>query len=363
MTQVEDRLARAAVEVREQVSKVPSRNPGWVVRRNRSNLGGPLLLAAMTLIVIVAGSVLLLRPSDKPAANQKGIPPLIVDAHQLGSNLDLVLADDETVKAPIDSVRFVQLRSYGKPGADITDPRVWVVSYPDGSDFFRSLAQGEESAWEVVEVPSGQAYLLDEGLLSTVMWNPSSEADGEVLQIEAFGIPTAALKDVVNSMENTGSEWSPRDLPDGFVDLYTGPSQLLPGERLVEFVWFDPSKAGEITLSMYQGNDSLLERNLFGFLPYAPGTNVSIEPVEIRGHTGVQFELDDNVFVYQWMETPDVFARLLIEARTDSDQVINALVEIDPQAWRDTIETGVQQADNGGTVQTTMTPTTTDITP
>jgi len=367
MNTIEDKIHVAAEDVRNRVAHVPTRTPGAVARRGHAVRVGQLVAAGLAVFALVVAASLALRGGDEPIASSVGsIPPLVVDVDRLGVDLALTHVDDAVV-AP-SRVDSPLLRSYGLPEAGLGDPRLWLVTYPGGSDFFRGEAF-RDPGWEQVTVPSGQAYQITEGRSTTVMWE-ALEQGGPVLRVQGFGVEPATVLAAALSVADTESGWVFKTLPDGFVELYAGTDQLAPGERTVTLIWTSPSPGamapdsevlggGEVTLWLYQGRDtSISERNLFGFMPYGPGSDATASDLDVRGHSGVRFVIPDGV-VYHWMETPTVFARLLIQGSVDPQQTLDALVEIDPDTWNEMVEEWSPESTSPDTSATTVAPTVT----
>lgn len=366
MNSVEDRLHAAADDVRNKATHLPPRMPGEVARRGRAVRVGQLVAAGFAVLALVVAASLALRGGDEPVASSADrFPSLVVDVDRLGMDLALTHVDDAVVApSPVDPPL---LRSYGLPEAGLGDPRLWLVTYPGGSDFFRGEGF-RDPGWEQVTVPSGQAYQITDGWSTTVMWE-ISEQGGAVLRVQGFGVEPATVRAAAVSVADTESGWVPQTLPYGFVELYAGPDQLAPGERTVTLIWTskppgamaaDSEVLGaEVTLWLYEGQDaSISERNLFGFMPYGPGSDATVSDLDIRGHNGVRFVIPDGV-VYHWMETPTVFARLLVQGSVDPQQTLDALVEMDPDTWNEMIESWSPGSTSFDTTATTVAPTTT----
>lgn len=360
MITIEDRLERAAADIRDKMAQVPPRTAGSAVQR----VGTMRVARIATAIVVVAAAVVaaaLALPRGEQTASGSPMPPLFLDVDRLDNDLGLRWVDDNTVRRATPDASATRLRSYGPPSAGLADPRVWVVTYPEGSDFFR----GEGfvgPGWESTPVPSGSAYATTVGRSAAVMWNPGGDPSGPAVRIQGYGVDPDVVLDLVAGIEGVGGEWIPQTIPDGFVELYDGYDRLAPGERGVTFIWTgDPAEMidGEVTLSLYAGIDeTIAERNLFGFLPYGPGTDAAASAVEIRGHMGAMLVFTDGV-LFQWMETPTVFARLLVQGPVDPEQILAALVELDPVEWADLVATWRPDPAPAGTTDTTVAPTTT----
>lgn len=360
MKTIEQRLEAAAHEVRHKVTLVTPRSSRSVTRKvGRTKVGQLVGAAAAVFALLIAGSFALRGGGSQPASGTAGIPPLFIDVGRIDNDLTLSYLDNQVVSEDLPD-NLTRLRSYGAAAAGLADARLWVLTYPEGSDFFRGEAFNDPG-WEPLDVPAGEGYITTEVLSTTVMWNPPGDPDGPALRIQGYGVDAEAVIAAVDSMEYNNDEWTPGTLPNGFVELYVGYDYLAPGERSVAFIWAGTAgdNGGEITLWLYQGmDDTIAERNLLGFLPYGPASEVTANHVEIRGHDGVEYLLPDGV-VYQWMETPEAFARLLIQGPVDPQQALAALVEIDPITWNDTIESWKPQPADFDPTVTTVSPTTT----
>lgn len=360
MTTIEDRLSRAAADVRDKTAQVPTRSDGSVARRLRSARIGRLAAAAAVLIGLVVATTLAL-PRDEQTAGGSAIPPLFLDADRLGGDLDLLWVDDNTVGPVAPDATGPRLRSFGPPSAGLADPRLWVATYPEGSDFFRGDGF-VEPGWEPVVVASGAAYGIVEGQSAAVMWNPGDDPFGPALRIQGYGVDPDAVLDLVDGMVQVDGEWIPQTIPGGFIELYDGFDRAAPGERRITFIWTgDPAGmiGGEVTLWLHEGHDrTIAERNLFGFLPYGPGTDATVTVAEIRGHEGAMLVLPDGV-VFEWMETPTVFAQLLVQGPIDAEQALDALVELDPVEWAELVESWRPEPAPSGSTDPTVAPTTT----
>ncbi len=190
------------------------------------------------------------------------------------------------------------------------------------------------------------------------MWETGDGPDGLVIIAHGLMVEPDVMIDVTLGLDETVSGFEPQYLPEGFVELYSGPDRADLGERKVMLIWAGPPEgsAGEITLSLLDSGPNGRERNLYSLL----GSNLSginaISETEIRGEPALRFNTADAT-VYQWMETSSVVARLMVQGGIDPELAVDALVEVDEPAWDATVQDLVIDRGVGST--TTVSPTTT----
>ena len=80
-----------------------------------------------------------------------------------------------------------------------------------------------------------------------------------------------------------------------------------------------------------------------------------VTETEVRGHPAVRLDVEDGM-VYQWMETPGVVARLLVQGAIDPGQAVDALVEVSQATWDETLQAPSPATDQP--TRTTAPPTT-----
>lgn len=366
MNTIEERLEIAAADVREKAALVPPRTSGSVARRTSLVRAIQAATTVVAVFAILAATALLSGRSDHATTDTTdnvvsgtdGMPPLLVDTARVDPNLSLVYVQDDTIPASAtDNERY--LRSYGPASAGLADPRLWLVTYPNGSDFFRGEGF-RDPGWDTIEVPTGRASITSQGATTVVMWQVNDDTDGPVLRIQAFGIDSDTVTTAVASIADAEAGWVVQTPPDGFVELYAGPEQSAPGGRTVMLVWMDRPYyvAPEITLWLYEGQDQTVTEIGLHDAVLDPSTDASVVAQEIRGHAGARLTTPDGVF-YVWMETPTVFARLLVQGATDPQQVLDSLTEIDRDSWNNTIDTWTPPPLESDTPLTTIAPTTT----
>lgn len=164
------------------------------------------------------------------------------------------------------------------------------------------------------------------------------------------------LEEVVNGLTETGEGWEASYLPEGFIQNYSGPERV-EGSRL-SLVWVDKQTMGEISLDLIKEGFDPMERTVFTLL--GPGTYPAstIGNEEIRGNLAVRLETwkgqgEGAQTVFQWMETPTVMARLIIQGSgINPDLVVNALRAVDQSTWEAILKAAITTNDLNSTATT-----------
>jgi hypothetical protein len=366
MKTIDERLETAAHEVQRAVTEVPGR-PGEGAVRGHRVARVARAVAAMALAVAAIGGTALLMDGDGAgdvASGASGFPTLTLDIDALGADLRLVYADDETAIAGASAEcgncevlpsgqPSAHLVVYGDRSADAADGRIWVSFDPRGSDMFRADAFDDEPGWEPIAVPTGSAYLHEGPAAAIILWEVAP--GGTVVELREMGLGSEELLSVLISVDLSSETVAVTALPAGFTELYSGPQGLINGERVVSMIWAaepDASASVEISLWIHEGGPDGFERDLYGFAPYSE----VVSAVEVRGATGVRLE-GPGLTLFEWMETPDHFARLLVHGSVDPDAVLDALVEVDEATWRRMLESAEPFDESGPyNVTTTIAP-------
>lgn len=362
MKTIDERLENAAHEVQRAVTQVPVRPAERAVRGHRV-ARAIQVMAAMALVAAAIGGTAWLMSGDgggdvaagqsnEVASGVGGFPTLTLDLDEIDANLRLVHASDETT---LDE-SSAHLVVYGDPSMAASDlRRIWVSFYPDGMDMFRADAFADEPFWEAIPVPTGRAYLDEGPTASMILWEESP--GGTVVQLLEMGLGSADLVEALKSVDLEGEEIAAAGLPEGFADLYSGPQGPAEGERVVAMIWAAEPASGpesevtaEISLWIHEGDPATAERDLFGF----PSFVDTVEATEVRGSEAIRLD-GSSLTVFTWMETSGHVARLLIQGSLNPDAVVNALVEVDQDAWFEIFES-VELYEDTGSTGTTVAP-------
>ena len=255
-----------------------------------------------------------------------GFPYLLIDAGRLDQSLSLDSAFDQEIS--VDSPE--RLRAFGLPDASPTAARIWFVTIPGGSDFFRGDGF-EDPQWEPLPVEQGRAFIRTGPVGSSVMWE-TGDPGGEVVVAHALMVEPAVLIDVVSGLEKDDSGWGPRFLPEGFIELYDGPARA-DVERLIAQSWTDVEEGDGSAIELYlidrgpDGGEQALNE-LLGFTV----SELEIGATEVRGKPALVYAIG-NETIFQWMETATVTVRVVIRGPIDSASVLSALVLVDQATW------------------------------
>ena len=333
MNTIDERLHHAADQVRLAVAQVPSRGSQPVSRAAgtmRRIVQGAVAIAL--LVATVGGGTMLLNGGNEVASGAAEFPRLTLDTAVAGGELTLIFADDSVVSSQPAVPDNLQV--FGDPLGDYSSGRIFVVTDADGSDFFRGEAYNDPG-WTPVAVPVGAAFLHVDGLTSTVLWQVGSE-EGPVISVQGLGIDTQALLGVLGSIQHSGGKTEVQSLPANFTELYSGPVRV-EGEREVMLVWAAPNSDAvqtEITLQLLERADAPMERGLYSGAYQGIG---AFSDAVVVGRPALRMEMsgvsDGGVVIFQWLQTPQVFARLIIQGSLDPDEVAAALHEVDSSTW------------------------------
>ena len=317
---------------------------------------GFVIAATIGVVALVTGLVLALTRGGERLAGDVGggdgsFPYLLIDAGQLDENLALVSAFDQ--ESSVDSPD--RLHAFGLPEASLTSARIWFVSVPTGSDFFRG-GEFEEPGWDPIPIEKGRAFIRTGPVGSSVMWE-TDDPGGEVLFAHAFMVEPAVLIDVISGLEKDDSGWGPRFLPEGFIELYDGPARA-DVERLIAQSWIDLDEADGSAIELYlidrgPGGGEQALNELLGFTV----SELEIGATEVRGKPALVYAIG-NETIYQWMETATVTVRVVIRGLIDPESVLGALVLVDQPTWDAAINDAI--GDRGVGPSSTVAPSTTD---
>ncbi len=352
MKTIDERLEYAATEARQAVAHLPSRTAKLPGRPNRVARHTAQLVALVALIVVAVGGSLVLFDGDPDVASGVAeFPRLALDVDAVGADLSLVFAEDGATSPQPAQPNLLDV--YGDPSAGISSGRIFVVTDFDGSDYLRNEPFNSPGVVPV-SVPTGVAYLHDEGLASVILWQ-IEEDHGLAVTIQGVGINTATLLDVLAGIQydETGAEVD--SLPPGFTLLYSGPTRT-EGERKVYIHWATPLGDGPqatATLELHQGAEAPLERGRYTITPDAGISAIS--ETQVLAKPALRMELGD-VVVFQWLQSPTVYARLIVLGFSDADGVAAALREVDDATWEQMFRN--ERPTDPASTETTAAPTT-----
>jgi len=327
-------------------------------KRARVRRPGFAIAATIGVVALVTGMVLALTWGDERVGGDVGggdavFPYLLIDAGRLDENLALVSAFDEEIS--VDSPE--RLRAFGLPDTSPTAARIWFVSIPGGSDFFRG--DGFDPQWDPFSVDQGRAVIRTGPVGSSVMWE-TGDPGGEVVVAHALMVEPAVLIDVISGLEKDDSGWGPRFLPEGFIELYDGPARA-DVERMIAQSWTDLEEGDGSSIELVlidRGPDGgeMALNELLGFTV----SELEISATEVRGKPALVFAIG-NETIYQWMETATVTVRVVIRGPIDPESVLGALVLVDQATW-DAAMSAMSDAirDRGVGPPSTVAPSTTD---
>jgi len=351
MRTLDERLEFAADEARRAVAQVPARRVSAGSRARRAGVRVAQVVALTALVVaVIGGGAILLNGEREVASGGAEFPQLSLRTEAVGNDIALVFAEDATT-AP-QPVPADDLKVFGDP-ADLGLSRIFVVTDTDGSDFFRGEVFNDPG-WAAVPVPEGVAYLHEEGLTSTILWQVGSN-DRLVILVQGLGLDRDTARAVLDGISLGETDVVVGTLPEGFIELYAGPVRY-EGERVVMLAWVtttDATPSAEITLWLHGGADASAERGLYMWgYESAP----SITETEVLGRRALRVEMQDGT-AFQWLHSPNVYARLLVQGSVDPDEVAGALHEVDAATWGQMFET--EFPSDPASTGTTVAPTTT----
>ncbi|MEX1208946.1 MAG: hypothetical protein WEE36_10175 [Acidimicrobiia bacterium] len=310
-------------------------DPGPVARADsrtaKVRRPGFAIAATIGVVALVTGLVLALTRGGERLEGDVGggdgsFPYLLIDAGQLDEGLTLVSAFDQ--ETSVDSPE--RLRAFGLPDGSPIAARIWFVTIPGGSDFFRGDGF-EDPQWDPLPVEQGRAFIRTGPVGSSVMWE-TGDPGGEVVVAHGLKVEPAVLIDVISGLEKDDSGWGPRFLPEGFIELYDGPARA-DVERFVAQSWTDLKEGDGSEIELYlidrgpDGGEQALNE-LLGFTV----SELEIGATEVRGKPALVYAIG-NETIYQWMETATVAVRVVIRGPIDLESVIGALVLVDQTTW------------------------------
>ena len=353
MKTIDERLEYAAEEVRHVVAQVPSRGAKVAGRASQLARRAVQVVAVVALIVAtIAGSSMLLNGDGDVSGGAGEFPRIALATDVAEGELSLVFAEDGVTSPQPSNPPILEV--FGDPSTDFASGRIFVVSDIDGSDFFRNLEEFNDLGLAPVSVPTGIAYLLEEGFTSQILWQLGDE-DGLVVTVQGLGVGTETLLDVLAGIQYDQTGVEVGFLPTGFMEIYSGPTRT-EGEREVMFIWAtspsDDAQA-EVTLQLHQRAEAPLERGMYNFT--LSGIS-AISETEVLGKPALRLEVADAV-AFQWLQSPTVYARLTVLRSVDPDAIAAALREVDSATWDQMFE--IERPTDPASTRTSVAPTTT----
>lgn len=296
-----------------------------------------------------------------PSAIEGELPRLLVDASLLG-DLNLVSVVEYETSSEESENHLVAYATAEDAGLG---SRIWIVTHAEGTDFLRGEGY-RDGDWEEASVDSGRAYVLRNPEAPLVIWDTASGDEGPAVLAYGLNVEAGDLIQVVDGLVDNGDGWEATYLPESFSPIYSGPERV-DGKR-ISLGWLNQDNTGEIFLELVYEGPLTLERTMYQVLN--PALPADISTTQVRGKTALRIsslpddpanQAEGSQTVFQWMETPDVMARLIVQgSAVDPAQVLAALQIVDATTWQATLDSAATMIDPEAT-PTTLAPATTIV--